>query len=304
LNVHSQQNLKQHPVKVCGFSFVRNGIKFDYPMVEAIRSILPLCDKVIVAVGKSEDQTLETIKSIDPKVEAFETVWDESLREGGSVLAVETNKAFQAIGEEYDWAFYIQGDEVIHEKYLPNIEKAMRDNLNQKHVDGLLLRYVHFYGSYDFVGLKQNWYRREIRIVRNRKDIFSYKDAQGFRKRPNEKLSVKLIDAEVYHYGYVKEPVALQKKVDTLRKFYKNEIVPEDSSNEPKQFEYEGMKQPVKKFEGTHPKLMEHRISQKNWPYNPDFSLKYSSFKDQFKRTILKWTGWMPGEYKNYKMVK
>jgi hypothetical protein len=291
-------------VKVCGFSFVRNGVKFDYPMEEAIRSILPVCNKVIVAVGNSEDQTLERIKSIDPKVEVFETVWDESLREGGSVLAVETNKAFQAIGEEYDWAFYIQCDEVIHEKYLPTIAKAMKDNLDQKHIDGLLFKYVHFYGSYDFVGLKQNWYRREIRIVRNRKDIFSYKDAQGFRKKPNEKLNVKLIDAEVFHYGYVKEPVALQKKVDTLKKFYKGEIVNEESGSEPKAFEYEGMKQPVKKFEGTHPKLMEQRIKQKNWPYTPDLSVKYSSFKDRFKRTMLKWTGWMPGEYKNYKMVK
>ena len=92
-------------MKVCGFSFVRNGIKFDYPFIEAIRSILPLCDEVIVAVGKSEDNTLEIVRSIDPKVKVIETTWDETIRLGGEVFASETNKAFQAIPAAYDWAF-------------------------------------------------------------------------------------------------------------------------------------------------------------------------------------------------------
>jgi hypothetical protein len=291
-------------MKVCGFCFVRNGVKFDYPMEQAILSILPLCDKIIVAVGQSEDQTLEKIRSIGPKVEVLETVWDESLRQEGRILAVETDKAFQAIGEEYDWAFYIQADEVIHEKYLPAIEKAMRENLLQSHVEGLLFMYVHFFGSYDFIALNHWWYRREIRIVRNRKDIFSYKDAQGFRKKPNQKLNVKLIDAEVYHYGYVKEPVALQKKVDSLKKFYNNEVLNDNSGDESRRYAYEQLNEPVKKFEGTHPQVMKERISQKNWPFAPDFSIKYNSLKDRFKRTIFRYTGWIPGEYRNYKLIE
>jgi hypothetical protein len=87
-------------MKVSGFTFVRNGVKYDYPVVESILSILPVCDEFIVAVGNSEDNTLELIKSInDPKIKIIETIWDDSLREGGRVLAVETDKAFDAIGE-------------------------------------------------------------------------------------------------------------------------------------------------------------------------------------------------------------
>ena len=89
-------------MKVCGFSFVRNGVSFDYPFEEAIRSVLPLCDEVIVAVGNSVDGTIERVKAIHPKVKAIATQWDESLREGGRVLAAETDKAFQAIPSEYD----------------------------------------------------------------------------------------------------------------------------------------------------------------------------------------------------------
>ena len=107
-------------MKVTGFTFVKNALIYDYPVLEAIKSILPICDDFVVAVGKSDDDTLDLIKSIDPaKIRIIETEWDESLREGGRVLAVETNKAFAEISSDSDWAFYIQGDEVVHEKYLP-----------------------------------------------------------------------------------------------------------------------------------------------------------------------------------------
>ncbi|MBM3912615.1 MAG: glycosyltransferase family 2 protein, partial [Sphingomonadales bacterium] len=45
-------------MKVSGFTFIRNAVLLDYPILEAIRSILPLCDEIVVAVGKSEDETL------------------------------------------------------------------------------------------------------------------------------------------------------------------------------------------------------------------------------------------------------
>lgn len=291
-------------MKVCGFTFIRNAIKFDYPVVEAIRSILPICDGFVVAVGNSDDETRELIRGLDSRIQIVDTVWDESHREGGRVLALETDKAFQAISDQYDWAFYIQGDEVVHEKYLPVIKNAMEVNLARTDVDGLLLKYVHFFGSYDFVGQKYSWYRREIRVVRNRKDIFSFRDAQGFRKRPNEKLRVKLIDAYVYHYGYVKEPVALQTKVSTMVRYYHSDSWIKNFFVSRKKYEYEGMREPIKLFEGTHPAVMKDRIARKNWPFQPDLSLKYHNAKDMLKRTIGGITGWYPGEYKNYKIIR
>lgn len=291
-------------MKVCGFSFVRNGIKFDYPFIEAIRSILPLCDEIIVAVGKSDDNTLEMVRSIDPKIKVIETVWDETIRQGGEVFASETNKALQAIPAEYDWAFYIQGDEVVHEKYLPVIKKAMQDNLADKKVEGLLFNYLHFFGSYDYIGARYSWYRREIRIVRNRKDIFSFRDAQGFRIGDNKKLRVKLIDAYIYHYGWVRQPTAMLEKIRSNTTLYREDLTEEEKADTTTSYEYDKATEPVVKFQGTHPALMQDRIRRKNWPFNPDPSLKYASAKDKFKRIIAKWTGWFPGEYKNYKIIK
>lgn len=291
-------------MKVCGFSFVRNGVKFDYPFEEAIRSILPICDEFVIAVGKSEDGTLERVQAIDPKIKVLETTWDESLRKGGEVFAAETNKAFQAIPPDYDWAFYIQGDEVVHEQYLPVIKKAMEDNLPDQEVEGLLFNYLHFFGSYDFIGAKYSWYRREIRIVRNRKDIFSFRDAQGFRIVENRKLKVKLIDAFIYHYGWVREPKALQRKIESNIRLYQEKAEIKKDIDATSSYEYDRATEPVIKFEGTHPTLMKERILRKNWPFNPDPGLKYASTKDKLKRIIAKWTGWYPGEYKNYRLIK
>ncbi|MCD6354901.1 MAG: hypothetical protein J7L95_05065, partial [Prolixibacteraceae bacterium] len=186
-------------MKTCGFTFIRNAEKFDFPVVEAITSILPLCDHFVIAVGHSDDKTREIIKNISPgKITIIDTIWDESLKTGGEVYAAETDKAFDAIPEEYDWCFYIQGDEVVHEKYLPAVKKAMLENLERKEVEGLLFRFRHFFGTFNFVGDSRKWYRNEIRIIRNDKSIRSYRDAQGFRK-VGQKLNVIPVDAEVYH---------------------------------------------------------------------------------------------------------
>jgi glycosyltransferase involved in cell wall biosynthesis len=291
-------------MKVCGFSFIRNAVKFDYPIVEAIRSILPVCDAVIVAVGNSDDGTLQLIKNIDPKVRVVETIWDENLRKGGQAFAVETDKAFQAIPAEFDWAFYIQGDEVVHEKYLPVIRQAMLNNLGDSRVEGLLFNYLHFFGSYDFIGQKYSWYRREVRVVRNRKDIFSYRDAQGFRKKPNTKLRVRLIDAYIYHYGWTRDPDALQKKVESSARYYHDDGWLKKFFTREATYEYSEKQEPIGPFKGTHPAVMEQRIQRKNWKFEPDRSLRYGSAKDRVKRVIGNLTGWYPGEYKNYRRLR
>lgn len=290
-------------MKVCGFSFIRNAIKYDYPIIEAIESVLPVCDKFIVAVGKSEDDTLNLIKSIAPeKIEIIETVWDNSLREGGKVLAEETDKAFQAIPDDFDWCFYIQGDEAVHEKYLPTIRNAMQENLNNSKVDGLLFKYLHFYGSYDYVGESYRWYRNEIRIIRNNKNIYSFRDAQGFRKDNNKMLNVKQIDAYIYHYGWVKDPRAMQQKQKDFNKLWHDDKWIEQNVVESEEFDYSAI-DVLRKFEDNHPAVMLNRINRINWKFDYDLSYNKIKTKDKLKR-ILENHGINFGQYKNYKLLK
>jgi hypothetical protein len=291
-------------MKVTGFSFIRNAIKYDYPIVEAIRSILPLCDEFVVAVGNSEDNTLDLINSIDKnKIKIIQTVWDDTLREGGKVLADETNKAFRAIADDSHWAFYIQGDEAVHEKYFDSIHSAMKKWKDDKRVDGLLFHYLHFYGSYDYVGTSPRWYQNEIRIVRNDKNIYSYRDAQGFRKGNNEKLRVKPVNAYIHHYGWVKEPAAMQRKQESFNKLYHNDEWVEKNILKSQQFDYAGHIDALAKFTGNHPLLMQERIERINWQFEHDISFNRLSLKNRFKLLVKKLFGIQLG-YKNYKLIR
>jgi hypothetical protein len=289
-------------LKVTGFSFIRNGIKLDYPIVEAIQSILPICDDFIVAVGNSDDETLALIQSIEPqKIRIIQTVWDDTLRENGAVLAVETNKAFQEIEKDSDWAFYIQGDEVIHEKYLPIIKAAMLAYKDNFKVDALLFNYQHFYGSYDYLGASNSWYKDEIRVIRNNKSFYSFKDAQGFRKGNNEKLHVISIPAFVNHYGWVKDPRAMQQKQESFHKLWHDDDWLDKNVIKAESFEYEKHVSQLVKFTDSHPKVMEERLQRVNWKFDYDISMSKRSTKDLLKDLLLK-IGINPN-YQNYKLI-
>lgn len=289
-------------MKVSGFTFVRNAVLYDYPVVESIQSILPLCDEMVVAVGDCDDGTLDLIESIgSPKIKILHTVWDDSLREGGAVLAVETNKAFDAVSSDSDWAFYIQADEVIHEKDHDAIKKAMEEHLNDTRVEGLLFDYLHFYGSYDYVADSRRWYRHEIRIIRNDKSIRSWKDAQGFRKN-GQKLFVKKIPATVYHYGWVKPPEKQQAKQKTFNLLWHDEEWVQEHVDDVDEFDYSNI-DTLANFEGTHPAVMQKRIEALNWKFSFDPTQKKIGWKERVSGWLERATGYRIGEYKNYKLL-
>jgi hypothetical protein len=291
-------------MKVCGFTFIRNAEKFNFPVIEAIKSVLPVCDKFVVAVGESEDNTRQIIQNISSeKMLIIDTVWDENLKQGGEVYAAETNKAFDAIPPEYDWCFYIQGDEVLHEKYIETIKQSMLDNLGKMKVEGLLFGFMHFYGTYDYVGDCRHWYRNEIRVIRNDKTIRSYRDAQGFRKN-GQKLNVLPVNAEIYHYGWVRHPRFMQQKIDSVKQFYEgiSERKAEQIALE-KEFNYGAEYDALARFEGTHPAVMQARIQRLNWKMEVDLKKINMKLKYRFLYKIEKWFGVRLFEYRNYRIL-
>ncbi len=289
-------------MKVSGFTIVRNAVKYNYPVVESIASILPLCDEVIVAVGHSEDGTRSLIGSVgSPKIRIIDTVWDEALRKGGEVLAVETNKAFDAISPESTWAVYIQADEVLHEDGIAGLTDAMKKWEANPEVEGFVLNYLHFYGSYDFIADSRKWYRKEVRVIRNDKKIRSYKDAQGFRKA-GKKLRVKPAEATMFHYGWVKPPEYIRSKLQYFHTLWHDEAWMEKNKAGLESFDYSGIDSLVR-FTGTHPSVMQKRISGKNWKFDFDPVQKKFSLVSRILHWAEKKTGVLIGEYKNYKII-
>ena len=273
-------------MKIAGFTIIKNAVVNDFPIVEAIRSILPVVDELIVLIGDSTDETIALIESIgDPKIKIHHSVWNKNLRKGGAVLADETNKAFGLITEEYTWAFYIQGDEVIHEKYHPAIRAACEQYAFDTEVQGLLFRYKHFYGTYDYVGDSRKWYAHEIRIIRNNKMISAYRDAQGFRIGKT-KLPVALVDATVYHYGWVKSPEQMRKKQKESSVYWHDDVAMEKIKSSPDYYDFTGFDS-LEKFTGTHPNVMLDRIERKNWVRDLDVSKKKFSLKNKVLYCIV-----------------
>ena len=290
-------------MKIAVFTIIKNAVTNDFPIVEAIRSILPVVDEMIVLIGDSTDETLALIESIgDPKIKIHHSIWNKNLRKGGAVLAEETNKAFQLIGDEFTWAFYIQGDEVIHEKYYPAIRAACEQFAFDKEVQGLLFKYKHFYGTYDYVGDSRKWYAHEIRIIRNNKIISAYRDAQGFRIGKT-KLPVALVDATVYHYGWVKSPEQMRKKQKESSQFWNDDIQMEKMKSNPDYYDFSEYDS-LEKFSGTHPNVMLARIDRKNWVIDLDISKKKFSLKNKVLYYFEKLTGIRPFDFRNYKIIR
>lgn len=279
-----------------GFTFIKNGVDLDYPFIESITSILPIVDEMVVAVGDCTDSTREMIVALDsPKIKIIDTIWDDNLRVDGAILSQQSNIAKNHISG--DWGFYIQGDEVIHEKYLEIIRQSIEKYNKDKEVDGLLFKYKHFYGSYDYFGTSRKWYRKEIRVIRNDPAISSYKDAQGFRKN-GEKLRVKEIDAWVFHYGWVRDPEAQLKKSRSFEKLWHDDSWVEKNVTA-NSFDYD-LLESLQLFKDTHPNVMKDRLMKKSWQFNYDATKKKLSLKERFSNWIEKLTGWRIGEYKNY----
>ncbi len=299
---------------------VKNADKLYYPFKESVLSILPIVDEFIIALGDcdKEDNTLQIIENINsPKIKVVNTVWDTKTYHHGSILAQQTDVAKEHCSG--DWLFYLQADEVIHEKDHKAIKKRCEELLNDEKVEGLLFRYIHFWGDYNHAFTNNHaWYRNEIRIIRNRPDIHSWRDAQSFRaienftpemyleKEGTRKLNVARIDAHVYHYGWVRPPLLLNKKQTDFNRLYKEnmEVISEVDF---------GVLGAIPPFKGKHPQYMADKIKAFNWSDQLDYSRKLSRKpKHKHERLKCKVLSFiekylMPGgifTFKNYKLVK
>ena len=260
-------------MRVCGFTIIRDGVRFGYPFVESIRSVLPLVDRFIVQVGDCSDSTLEVLRAIgSPKIEIEITPWDPEMRKGGEVLAYQTNLALDRC--DGDWNFYIQGDEVIHEADYPLICASMRKYAATRSVEGLRFRYLHFRGDYSIRDPLS--YRRQVRIVRRDPAIRSVGDACGFGKNGRRLRSVN-IAARVFHYGFVRPPQTMAAKTQQFSQFYvynkKGVQIRERDDNplrEVRDYVYD--MQACVPYHGTHPAIMAEQIAAKDWetpPFTP-----------------------------------
>ena len=266
-------------VRISGFSFARNAVRYDYPLAEALRSVLPVVDELVVAVapGDPGDDTRGLVESLDdPRVVIVDAVWDDARRE--RIYADLTNVSLvRCTGH---WCLYIQADEVIHEDDHDKIRAALERADADPRVEGLLFDYLHFWGDYDHVHDSHAWYDREIRLIRNLPEIHSWRDAQSFRywtadfamtpeayqsDTGHRKLRVRHSGARMFHYGYVRPPTMMSAKGRAAHISYHG---PEQGLAHAERlgdcFDYGPLRR-IPRFDGTHPAVMRPWIERFDW---------------------------------------
>jgi hypothetical protein len=291
--------------KISGFTFVRHGAKFDYPFLESMRSMLPIVDELVVVVGKGEDETLARVRQLaqaEAKLKVFESVWDEQLRKDGAILAQQTDLAISYCTG--DWGIYLQADEVLHEADYPKIRQAILHAHAQVDIDGLLFDYVHFYGDFFIVNNSPSAYRHEVRAIRLKAGIVSWRDAQGFRRKlPHgdhahfEKPRVLRSSARIFHYGWVRPPEVMREKTVAMDRLYHGE-----GYGTGENYRYKRIFG-LERFTGTHPTVMRERVEEKRWKVDlMDSPLiwEWGDARKVLARAIERATGWLPFQYKNY----
>ena len=290
-------------MRISGFTFVHNGNVLGYPFGPSIRSLLPLCDEVVVNVSRSTDDTLEKVRAIarsEPKIRIIESDWDDTQRTGGKILSHHTNLALKECTG--DWCVYIQADEVVHEDSVAKMRATMERELSQPAVQGLLVNYTHFYGSYWTYVYSFGWYYQEVRIIRRDPSIRSVGDAQGFRAIDGSKLRVKNSGGQYFHYGFALEPASMSVKKTNLASLYGESKRP---PKRPPTFYDDDQK--VKPFKGTHPAVMCELAAAATWKYtsrNPLIRFRRNYFWEDIALLIKQCTGITLGVHKNYRLIK
>ena len=270
-------------MKVSGFTFIRNGSILGYPFIESILSVLPICDEFIVAVGDSDDDTLARIQAIDSdKIFIVQTHWNENMQDRGFVYAQQ--KMIAHYNCSGDWAFYLEGDEIVHEDDLPKIHACMEQHLNNPKIEALAFDYYHFFGSPQWLATSPAWYRRECRIIRNTIRVFAPDGLYFVAMDQNKKgryPKAALVNAPIYHYGNARSIASMREKNSRVSKYW--------TQDNATFADYQIDPQALTPFTGSHPVAVKDWVAteaEQNFTPNPHHKLTKREIKHRWMMTL------------------
>ena len=266
-------------MRVSGFTFLRNAVINGYPFEESIQSILPIVDEFICVIGESQDETRDRVVAIgDPKIRIIDSQWNESMQDRGFVYGQQKMMAqYNCSG---DWAFYLEGDEALHEAEVDQIWQTMQDNLADTEVEALYFDFFHFYGTHQQVGIAG--YRRAPRIIRN--SIRTIAPDGLFwvvmdRNKKGRYPKAKHAGGNIYHYGHCRSVSKMSEKLNQVGKYW--------GSTHGKFQGYGDIDvAELRPFMGTHPRIMSDWIeseAESIFLQNPDYKLSHRDIRNRLR---------------------
>ncbi len=191
------------------YTCVKDGLFYDYHLVEMLRHHLPLADEIIVNDGYSSDGTYERIRDLDPKIKVFRSQWGKPNSGFDWITRFKNAARERCTG---DWCICLDCDEFIPEWDF----ERLRQHLAETSDVMVPMTILNFYGNYKVYHAnpdKVAWPSWKMNTHRNLPEVEVWGDGshirvqgQPFSGRPRDLAFV------VHHFGFVRLPARLRQK--------------------------------------------------------------------------------------------
>lgn len=243
-----------------GYTVIRNGISLDYCWEEAVRSLLGVCDSVVICDSDSTDgtrQVMDEWAKSEPKIKICNWAWPEPVGRSHNWFVEWFNYAREHL--HTDWQLMVDADEVVHEDSYDEIRRAVRDN------KALICRRLNFWKDHRHLIPPGHCCGHEVIRVGPQR-MWLPTDCPDLRAKEISSVA-EMSNVQVYHYGFIRKPAAFFKKERLLQKYYFNSYDPRleraqvkqeaNGSNWMENCEV-GYQDKLIQFEGSHP-LVAHK---------------------------------------------
>jgi glycosyltransferase involved in cell wall biosynthesis len=182
---------RRKKMTISAFTMVTDGIKYGYPFIENIKSMLPLVDEYIIIDGGSTDGTRKAIESLNESkvkiVNDEDTKWEYNWDFWRIIHNF--NRGFQEC--KGDIVLCLDADYIIHEDSYDGLFQSFKDMINLNKIQSQYCRY-------NFMLADRFFFKKDRTLAVNMKLCKE--------KRLNVKWGI-----DLEHWGWGAEPIIYEK---------------------------------------------------------------------------------------------
>lgn len=192
-------------------------LRYDYCFREAIASLVPVCDEVVVLDAGSTDGTLQALRQIaaaEPRVRVVEGQ-DWECAPDYRRLDVLANRARQHVTTP--WRLMLDADEVVHEASYPAIRAAVEAD-GWGH-EAFKVRRLNLYGDLRH-HVRYDCPHKPCDDSPTRLGKVHLEAFQGAESLQNPTGGTLINRAWIFHYGFVRDPAVMVDKVIDMQRWF------------------------------------------------------------------------------------
>lgn len=243
--------------------FVRDALRLDYCLQEAVHSVVPIAEQVVVMDCESTDGTTDLVRILAERHDNVEAVLGQpwEVAENYQRLMLHANKAREQLRTR--WHLMLQADEVLHENSFEAIRLLVQqDGWGQ---DVFRVRRINLYGDCNRrvppVSRYQPCSAEPARI--GHQDVPACGDGESLVEHHGV---FKYLQVVLFHYGFVRRSAAMIDKVLEMQSWFHGKHATPDPrvqrmADERRPFNYQEII-PSRELE---PLTMPHPAAARSW---------------------------------------